>query len=230
MKNRFTIIQQTVVAAALLFAAFPAKALTFDDIKSAASMRGVNSIPFPELRSKAAAIAGEVDRSKEAMNINTNTLKNQLDNLVKQCDNVRAKMAEKEKEIGALKQKYKEVNVSSQESDIRSLRTDLVRAQTAVADFDTQKVMPAIEQCRRLSNARGALREMFDDALAGLREIENSPERVFGRPPSDSERQQLLAYIHTIRVGFESEEGQHRWQEDQAKKKEAELRGLFSKR
>lgn len=85
------------------------------------------------------------------------------------------------------------------------------------------------EAWQRLWNARGGLREVFDDAQDEVASARSNPGKYLGSKPKDEDVNQFKKYCDVIKDSIEREENEHRRQEEGAKKTERNFRDLINK-
>ena len=85
------------------------------------------------------------------------------------------------------------------------------------------------EAFERLYNARAGLREYFDKAKDQLKEVKSDPAKYLGSPPTDEDLSNLQTYLGTIESKIESEEAEHKIQEDGAKNNIQMFKSIIAK-
>lgn len=208
----------------------PVSGQTLDDFRTAAAGDGVDVIPFPGLRSTAVSIANEVDREKnEASRYDFSLLERQKNNLLKAIQTTEEEIEAKQEEIEDFREAHPGGSVAPFEDDLEKLKDALSDQQAEVEDMNGDVLEPAIEAWRRLADARGGLREAFEDVLDELDSARSSPERYLGSEPSTEDVDDLKRYIDIIEDEIEVHADAHREQEDGAKGTAEKFWALLSK-
>jgi hypothetical protein len=191
---------------------------SLEDFRIAASYaKGPELIPFKELRVEAFATAREVDYCKpKVLGYDADKLCIEKNNLLKDKEVIIAGMDALEKEA----KKYPNTTPDKRRMD--KLIGELKTCDGKLAEKN-KKIAEALEAFRRLFNARGALRHVFDEAQKRLEEAKTHPEKYLGKNPSSPDRGKLNQYIETIMTNIEKEEAEHKKQEDGAENKVEQL-------
>ena len=199
------------------------------DFKQAASKKGVNAIPFSDLRKEASSIAGEVDYAKpKATKYKYDTMERQKTNVLKEIKSIKEEIEETKDEIDDMKSKYDDVDVSSLERDLDKLEDELEKKEDKIEDMNDD-IEDAIEAWKRLAAARGGLREAFDDALDELKSARSSPKRYLGSDASDDDIDDFEDYVDDIISHIKSRIDDHKVQEDGADGRVKDFSSLLKK-
>jgi hypothetical protein len=220
------------LGAVCLLASSTISAQTMDEFRTAAAADGVEVIPFPDLYSKAKALAEEVERRKyEATKFNISVLGPQKTNLLTAVKNTRKAIEEKEKEISAFKTAHPDGSAAPLEEDLGELRKALTEQQEEVEEMNEDNLEPGIEAWRRLWNARGGLREIFEDVVEEVADAKSSPTTYLkGNPnPSPETIDSLKRYLDVIENEIEVQAKTHLDQELGAKGTDEEFSKLLAK-
>ena len=203
---------------------------TFDDIRSAAANgKGVTLIPFDNLRVKAAAVAGEVDRCKDNVSRwGYDLFEKQKDNLLKDKKTKLDAIKAKKDEIEDFKQKHKESNTSSFEDDQKKLEYELKSIDESI-DKMNRDLEEGAEAWKRLWNARGGLREIFDDVLKEVANVRSHASDYIGDKPEDKDKEIFEKALSVIEGDIKDEVEEHKKQEDGAIGTEKKFRELIKK-
>lgn len=203
--------------------------LTVADFEKALSNSGVNLIPFANLRREAASIAGEVDRCKSAVSgWSYSNWKPKKDALLKKKAEKERQVASKEKDIAALKSKFKTVDVSREERELATYKRELSDISEDIDDLNDQ-LEDGAEVWERLWNARGGLREKFDDVKDELDRAKSNPKSYIGSSASDADVAKVRSAVDKIKSKIESEEDGHEKAETDAQNAEENFRELIEK-
>ena len=205
-----------------------ATAQDLDDFRRAAAADGVEVIPFEGLRREAASIAKEVERAKTASRWKFGTFEKQKNNLLKEKAKKQEEIEDKQEEIEDLKDKHEDVDVSSLESDLKDLNDDLEDIDDKIEDLN-KELEEGAKAWERLWNARGGLRELFDDAMDDVKRAQSNPKKYLGDDASDEDLKKLKTYLEVIEDEIELGEETHKDQEEGAKKTEEKFRDLIRK-
>jgi hypothetical protein len=87
----------------------------------------------------------------------------------------------------------------------------------------------AVDAWQRLWNARGGLREKFEEVVKKLDEPRSSPESVLGSSPSAEDIDKLKKYIDVIENEIEVQAKEHLVQENGAKATQKAFSDLLKK-
>jgi chromosome segregation ATPase len=200
-----------------------------DDFRTAAANgRGVDLIPYKNLRQEATSIADEVNRSKTATKWKYTTFERQKDNLLEKKEEKEEEVEEQKEEIEDLKDKDKDFNTSSQEKDLEKLEDELEDIVETLNKMN-KNLEEGAEAWKRLWNARGGLRETFDDVLKELKNTKSKMESYFDEDTSDSDKKIFEKSIYVIEGMIEDEKKEHGEQEKGAKDTEEDFRELIKK-
>jgi chromosome segregation ATPase len=204
-------------------------AQTLEDFRIAAGKRGVESIPFPRLNAEANSIARDVeDRKKAATQIQAATLTKQKDNLLWEVQKTQEQITKKEQEISDFKRDHPDGFTGPLEEDLKELQEALTDQRRQV-DEKNREIEAGADAWRRFWNARGGLREVFDDVLRELDAARSSPGTYLGSSPSAGAIDSLNRYIDAIKIQIQSEVPEHLKQENGAIDTWNELRKLLEK-
>jgi chromosome segregation ATPase len=191
---------------------------TLDDLRTAAggSDLGVNLIPFPDLRRDATSMSDEVKRRKSEAAIDTNTLRNQKESNLSDIKQLREKIEEEKQET------------YPREDDINEWQEEIDQDNAKIEDIN-EKLARGLEALEGLSEARGKLREYFDEAKSQLSDLRSTPERALGSDPSDEDKEKFEEYIRVIVGEIEDEEEGHKNAEDELQKSLQTTREILAK-
>lgn len=212
----------------LLAGGTAARAQDLDDFRRAAAADGVNVIPFESLRREAASIAREVEQSKAASQWKYAAYEKRKDNLLDSKAKQQKKIETLRQDIEAFKDKHEDVDVSSLEKDLAGLGDDLEDIDDKIDDLNDE-LEDGAEAWKRLWNARGGLRELFDDAKDDVRSAQSNLEKYLGDDASEDDQKKLKSYLEVIEDEIELGERTHKEQEDGAKATEEKFRKLIKK-
>jgi len=197
--------------------------------KSAGFDKGVELIPFPDLRRDATAVADEVQRRKEETDaFKYDVFEKEKNNLLKEIKKREADIKGIQEDIADLKKKYEQIDVSSLENDIKKRQVEIEKIQAAVKQMNTA-MEKAVDTFERLHQARAGLREYFDKALKQLSEVRSKPTDYLDSSATKEDEKQLLEYVSKIEDRIKSGESEHRKQEDWARDKAKEYTALIQK-
>ena len=132
------------------------------------------------------------------------------------------------KDIEAFKDKHEDVDVSSLEKDLAGLGDKLEDIDDKIDDLNDE-LEDGAEAWKRLWNARGGLRELFDDAKDDVRSAQSNLEKYLGDDASEDDQKKLKSYLEVIEDEIELGERTHKEQEDGAKATEEKFRKLIKK-
>lgn len=224
VKNRFKL---GIIIVLMLLSIPESKAQDLEDFKRAASSSGVSAIPFESIRREAASIAKEVDYAKSNARYSYDDLKRTKTNLLKDRK-LKEEAIEKEKKfVEDLKAKSDSYS-SSIEDDLKDLKEELEDINEQI-DETNEEIEEAIEAAKRLWNARGGLREVFEDAEDEVSRAKSNPKNYLGSDASDDDIDTLKDYLDDIEDEMESGKRVHKEQEDGVKNTEKNLRALLAK-
>ena len=207
-----------------------ADSITLDELSRAASAnKSVELIPFKSIYSEASSIAREVeDRKAAAVRWDYDTFEKQRNNLLKDKAAKQSEIDDIQKFVDDFKSRHKECDVSSFENDKNKRRDDIKEFDAKIEKMNGE-LEKAAEDWKRFWNARGGLREKFDDALDEAKKGESNSGDYIGSSASDDDKQKAKGYFSTIISKIESEEKEHLTQEEGAKATEARFRELIKK-
>lgn len=203
--------------------------ITLDDFKTATEERGVNLIPFPDIRRDATAIADEVQLRKEArydykdFEDRKNKMLAEIKNKNKEIEGIRKDMAD-----FVTAHSSGDYVLTPFEDEIRE-REDAIRENQAEINNLNNEMAGAVDAYDRLYKARGGLREKFDDAKDKLNDALSNPTSYLGGSPSDDDLKKLQDYISVIKSKIESEEEVHKNEEENAKDLSKKYQDLIKK-
>ena len=203
---------------------------TFEDIRSAAANgKGVTLIPFDNLRVKADAVADEVDRCKDVVSRwGYDLFEKQKNNLLKEKKTKQDAIEAKKKEIEDFKKKNKESNTAPFEEDQKKLESELKSIDESI-DKMNRDLEDGAEAWKRVWNARGGLREIFDDVLKEVSNVRSHPSDYIGSTPTDKDKEIFEKSLDVIEGDIKDEEEEHKKQEEGAKGTEQKFRELLKK-
>jgi hypothetical protein len=205
-------------------------AQNLDAFRSAAAAKGVDVIPFPDLKSTATPIAAEVERAKtEATKYDFSLLERQKNNLFAEIKKTQEEIEKQTAEIEQFKRDHPDGDVSTLEDDLEELEETLAEHREGIEDMNDDTLEDAAEAWKRLWNARGGLREVFDDVLDELDEARSSPDDYLGDSPSAEDVDKLERYIDVIEDEIEIQAKTHLEQENGAKDTEQKFRTLLAR-
>ena len=200
---------------------------TLDEFRTAASSKGVNLIPFSKLRTDATAIADEVERRKgEAASYNYETLEKQKKNMLEEIKKRNDAITSLNKEIEEFKSKYPDGSASSFNEEIEKRKKQIEEYNGKVKDLN-EKLSKGADTFDRLNQARAGLRELFQDALNQLSDVNSNADKYLGSTPTDDDRNKLKEYVGVISDQIKSEQEQHKVQEDGAKGRKEDFEKLI---
>lgn len=231
--------RQLLVAFSLCFLATgtPVMAQNLADFKSAAAADGVNVIPFESLRKEAASIALEVDeRKKEATSWNYSTYENQKNSLLKKKADKQKEIEDQGKEIEDLKKLENPTGLPTAEGELKELEQELKAIDNDIDNMN-DKIEEGAEAWKRYWNARGGLREKFDDALNEVKSAGSNPKKYLDSDSDDAtdedieklKMEKLKRYCDIIEDEIEAGAPSHKEQEDGAIATEQKFRELIKK-
>jgi hypothetical protein len=176
---------------------------TLDDFKTASeTSEGPNLIPFYNLRRDATSIANEVQtRKAEAGQTQYNVWKTEKEKLLAST--------KKQKEIIQKETDFYSqfINQTPEAEGLKTcLDATVSKQKNIIAENDTKisaindNLKKGMDIFERLYNARGGLREYFDDAIKELNDAKSSPNKYIGEAPSvgseptDDEKKKIEEY------------------------------------
>ncbi len=194
----------------ILFILLPAVSFsqTLEDFRTAAGYtKGVETIPFKDLRIEATSIASEVQRYKAVVmrQKKASLFESEKDNLLEAIKKATASI-KKEEDLA------KKHNVPVNERQIKEPR-EVLALNTAKVKKMNQEIENAIDAFDRYNNARAALRDKFDEALKGLSDAAAHPAKYLGKAPTAGDKTHLTEYIKTIVRNINAEKETHLDQE-----------------
>ena len=205
-------------------------AQNLDDFKSAAGSKGVQVIPFPDLRSKAVDLAADVDKRKtEVQSLSYETFEKQKDNMLKDIKKRQEDITGIQKEIEEYKKNFTEVSVTCFEEDIKKKKEKIDGFNNQLNELNS-KLKSASEAFGNLNEARAKLREQFDRVLRELSSAKSSPEKYLGSSPTDDDKKNFVRYCDIIEDEIEAQAKTHKDQEDGAKGTKEKYEKLIDKK
>lgn len=217
----------------LIVLSTPAFCQTLDEFKTASeNSEGPNLIPFSSLRRDATSIANEVqNRKAEAGQTQYNNWKTEKEKLLLST--------KKQKEVIQKETEFygNFVSLSPEAEGLKTCLDATVSKQKNIISENDNKIVAINDNLRRgvdvfdrLNQARGGLREYFDDAIKQLNDAKSSPNKYIGDAPSvgseptDDEKKKLEEYaankkkledyINTIISKIQSQMQNHKAEED----------------
>lgn len=237
------------VALPVLFIVLPAflfSQTTIDDFKTASGYsKGVELIPFKDIRVDATSIAADVStRKTETQSMGSGNFENQKKNMYEDIKKEKKVIEDLKKDIEDYKKKYTEVSTKCFEEEIAKYELKISKHNERIAELNS-KIKVAIDAFERLYNARAGLREYFDKALTKLAQAKSNPATylgespVIGDNPTDEDKKKLekytedkkklLEYIALIETAITNQAITHKDEEDGAKTAKQKLEALLSK-
>ena len=212
----------------LLLSLVSASAQDLDDFEAASRYsKGVELIPYPDHNREANAIAQEKNRAfNEAKKYKYDTYKRQKENLLSEKKAKNKKIEEVIEDGEELKKRSDSAMDNPFERDINELKDDIEEIDDKLSDLN-EDIEKAVDAWKRLYNARGGLRDKFDEVLEELDDTKDDPEDVLGRDPSDDDVKELKGYIDRITSNIKREVGEHKKQEDGAKGRAEDFEALL---
>ena len=196
-----------------------------DDCKAAAKEEGVEVIPFPRIYQEAKAVAKEVQRAKSAQNHSYDNLKKSKEKLLKSKKQLAEKIEEEQEFVDDMKAKS-DSYASSIEEDLNDLKDEMEEIEKDITAVNKQ-IEDAIEKARRLWNARGGLREYFEDALKEVGRAKSYPKKYIGSGASKEELDEYEDCMKKIESKIKKGERTHREQEVGTQNTERNLKELL---
>jgi hypothetical protein len=219
------------LVALCLFVPSLARGQTLDDFKTAAGNKGVDSIPFSDLRKEATSISDEVKTRKEEVK-----QFKEYDIYEKQKTNLLAEVKELNDLIEQEKKIYEKYAAGNPEAFAKLLADAIKEFRYKVTKIENESIQKmndemtkAADVWDRLAQARGGLREKFDDVKDKLADAKSNPDKYLGSSASDDDKKKLGEYVDAIKSGIEAEEANHREQENGAKSTSQKFEALIKK-
>lgn len=199
-----------------------------DFVEASRHSKGVELIPFSDIRREAASIAQEVQDRK--IKTTLNLYEREIANLLDKKKTAEVEIEEQKKEAEELVKKTPGFDVSYQTNKIKGFEKEIAGFDEKIKKIKegvVKAIEERIEEFRRLQNARGGLREVFDDALDGLKDVRSNPKKYIGTDATEDDLKTLEKCLDTILGNIDNEKKDHKDQEDGARKKEEELEELI---
>jgi len=211
-----------------LFIGIQIQAQKLDDFKACASKKYTECIPFPDLRSEAIPMGKEVDARKIIPSqISKNTLEPQHKNIMDELNKLNDKLKAEQKNQADWKKAHP-TGPNAYDKTVADAEKKIKEHEPKVKAIYA-KIAEGKEAYERLYNARGALREMFDDVLKKLEYARNNPKAYINESSYKSSNKaesdkklaeltkELIGYIDTIEAHINSEKSTHFDEEKKAK-------------
>lgn len=226
------VLRITCLPVLLLMISSASLAQNLDDFKNAAKAasdgKGIESVPFSDLRRDAGSIQKDIDSWKEktATYKTWKEYERQKTNAYKNIKHENNLIKLQEDYISDLKSRGVDASVFEKE-----LEED--RSKAKVFEEDLAKVNKEITEAAdawdRLQRLRGGMRETMDDVRDKLSSARSSPEPYLGSSPTDEDRKTLTESIETIQRYIEDEAKTHATAEQEAGNAMENLKKVLSK-
>jgi uncharacterized phage infection (PIP) family protein YhgE len=208
---------------------------TLEDFETASNSAGAGLIPYESMRREANSLETEVTyRQKGAAGLGPSTLGPEKNKILKAQRYAQEQLKKAQAEFD----KYKASSTSSfnpYEDDVKKYQKELEGLDRDLVAING-KIDDGIEALSRFYNARGGLRELFEDVVDKLKSSKGRPSDHLGSAPSSSdaaatkaykEKETLLkTYIDRIISKIEAGVSTHRREEDITKGQVDELKTL----
>lgn len=201
--------------------------MRLDDFRTAANGRGVELIPFSDLRTEATSIADDIQRRKSEAE-NYSVLGPQKGNILKEIKKYKDKIQREKKFMEDFKRDYPDADLSTFDSEISKDQTKMDEQNNKLREKNDQ-LAQAVDNTDRLLNLRGGLREWFSKALDKLSDVRSNPESYLGSGLSDDDKSNLQSYINDIESKIKSEQPGHQQAEDELRNGLANLKADLSR-
>lgn len=202
---------------------------TLKDFEDAARHdRGVEVIPFPDIRREATSIADEVQDRKIQEKWNVTNYERQKINLLKKKEEFLKKIEEEKEEMEEMLKKTPDFDVSLQKRKVAEYEREVADLDKKITAMN-EELAEGVEQFQRLHNARGGLREIFEDTLDMFQDVRDDPLKYIGKDATEDDKKTLEKCLEAIEKTIKKEEGEHDKHEQGAQKTEASLRALIAR-
>jgi len=199
-----------------------------DHYGDCAGESGVEMIPFPGLYKTTAAIAKEVQRKKaETRQYNYDAISKEKNIILKAI----AKGNESIKKTESLQAQHERDypgTDNEHDDDLKDLQEQLKKDKTKLGAIN-ERIEDAMEATRRLWNARGGLREAFDDVIDDLDKVYSYPMKYLKDGANDDDASELKTHVRKIKDKIKREVGNHKDQEDDTKALEGKYKTLLGR-
>ena len=220
-----------------LFIGIHLHAQTLADFKACSSKKYTECIPFPSMRTEAMSIGKEVDARKIIPSqIAKNTLVPQHKNIMDELDKLNDKLKAEQKNQADWKKAHP-TGANAYDKTVADAEKKIKEHEPKVKAIYA-KIAEGKEAYERLYNARGAMREQFEDVLDKLEYAKTHPKEYIdessykssNKAESDKKlaelTKELIGYIDTIKAHINSEKSTHADEEKKAKDCMNELANL----
>jgi len=211
---------------------------SLDEFETASKSYGAGLIPYPDMRRDANSLEDEVTRrQKESAGLGPSDLEPAKNKILKA-----RRYSEEQLRISETKyNKAKSDNPGSFNAwaeDVEKYKSEIEKQNKELEAID-DKIDDGIEALNRFWNARGGLREKFEDVVYQLKSLKSNPSKILGSPPSSSDaaatkeykekETELKGYIDTIVSKIEAGVATHRREENITKQGSEDLKTLKGK-
>ncbi|MCJ8290522.1 MAG: hypothetical protein HRT58_12715 [Crocinitomicaceae bacterium] len=225
-------------AVVMLFLALSAHGQKLEDFKKCADKPGISTLPYQKIKRDAIPLESAKKRAFEATKgYGYDKMEDEKDAILRKIKVEKKKIIDAKKEVAEDKKAAPTLE-SPGEKKIKAADKKISELDREVVAMN-RKIDVAIDKFETLQEARGKVREIFEDADGELTNTINRPHVHIGPKPSSSDREaydkwnkkykQLKSYVDKIGDVFDKKARTHREQENGARNVVTKLNTLKRK-